>query len=149
MLVVSFLFICFFYLCLFVCLLVLFFWVLFLYCFVCLFYLFVFVCLFVFLRRFFYFLFFIFFGGPQLTSNNISFEVMSVVLFLTDQAEMILLFKNEYTARVAVRFVNKFSCLAYDWCVKVEWKVTRGMLLDVSVSPSQKCQKIQQTSNFS
>jgi hypothetical protein len=147
MLVVSFLF-------MFVCLFVGFVFLGFVFVLFRLFVLLVCFCLFVcFFKTFFLFFIFYFFWGEegchQLTSNNISFEVMSVVLFLTDQAEMILLFKNEYTARVAVRFVNKFSCLAYDWCVKVEWKVTRGMLLDVSVSPSQKCQKIQQTSNFS
>jgi hypothetical protein len=33
-------------------------------------------------------------------------------------------FKIKYTPRVAVRLLNIFNCLAYDWTVKDDWKVT-------------------------
>ena len=47
-----------------------------------------------------------------------------VNFFLTDQSAISLLVKIEYLPRAVVWIMHIFSCLAYYWMIKDDWKVT-------------------------
>jgi hypothetical protein len=64
------------------------------------------------------FLTFFSFGDTLIASNKMLFRVM--LGFISDQSEMNLLFKTEYTVTIG----QYIYCLAYDWMVKDGWKVT-------------------------
>jgi hypothetical protein len=52
--------------------------------------------------------------------NNIPFEVISGIIFSSDQPAMSLLLNTEPTQRANVRLGNIFNCLAYNWMIKDE-----------------------------
>ena len=57
--------------------------------------------------------------------NNISYGITSVLIFLNWQFRIDCILNLQISKpKALVRLVNIFKCLAYDWTVKDEWKVT-------------------------